>query len=222
MDVYNIEHQTNSTFAQTFVLDAWCDLYDFSIGHWHSHLRRQLASAVVHYEWSTENGMIEFDESNAVGWISFTNNPDIGEAIMIGATVVEFGASDGVVIGATLAVTLANLLAYLEASVDEDLSRCTYDISAGNTLNIIYGTTGGLGNSFPIEATVAGSTKSGEFLAGGGGVLTMTAPVEDVETFDGDFYYDVRWQAIETGRTFYIAVVGGVITFIRGVTRDTE
>jgi hypothetical protein len=222
MDTLNISHQTNGTFVETFTLDAWCDLYDFSAGHWHSMLRKEIASAIAHYEWSTENGRITYSETYAHGEILFTSNPEVGDTITIGATIVYFGATDGVMIGTDLDATMASLLEFLQASDDPELLACTYAIAfgfEGAELTVTYGTTGSLGNSFPIDSTVAGSTLSGETLTGGGGVLVMRAPVEDIESFDGVYYYDVRWQG-DDGTM--VPVVGGTITFSAGVTRDTQ
>jgi len=221
MDILDITHRTNGTFVQTFVLDAWADLYDFSLGHWHAMLRKQVESAIAHYEWSTENGKIEYDETLAHGEITFVSNPVLGTSVTIGSTVVEFGASDGVPIGVNLAATLTNLLTYLNNSDDADIVRCTYTVIAGTILKLTYFTAGSLGNAFPIDTDVAGADTSGDTLTGGGGTLTLRAPVEDIETFFGDYFYDVRFQVPDTNGEVLVPIVGGVITFEKGVTRDT-
>lgn len=220
MDALDITAKTNATFVQTFGLDAWCDLYDFSLGHWHSMLRKTIESHIALYEWSTENGRIEYFETYAHGEITFTINPVPGTSVTIGTTSVEFGSD--VVIGASLNATLTNLLAFLRASTDADILHCTYSVTSGSILNIVFATTGGLGNSFPIDTDVAGATKSDDILSGGGGMLTMTAPVEHIETFAGDYFYDVRFQYTTTDEIVYVPVVGGVMTFELGVTRDTD
>jgi hypothetical protein len=219
MDVLDIDAQTNGTFVQSFNLIEWCDLYDFSTGHWHAMLRKAIDNAIAHYEWSTEGGNIFYADTRAHGEITFTTNPEIGETLMIGATIVEFGATDGVVIGLTRAETVANLLAYLNASTDPDIVKCTYNVISGAILNIEYMTSGTLGNAFPIAVGVSGATKSGDTLSGGGAVLTLTAPVADVGEFTGEYVYDVRWQS-DAG--LLVPVVGGAITFTPGVTRDTS
>jgi hypothetical protein len=222
VDVYDIEHRTNGTFVQSFELSRWCDLYDFNAGHWHAMLRKQTTSAIAHFEWSTENGLLEYSDTYAQGNIAFAINPVLGTNLLIGATVVEFGATDGPAIGLTLAATMANLLAFLEASDDDDIHRCTYSITTGSILNITYNSTGSLGNAFPIATNAASAITSGDFLQGGGGIVTLTAPVEDIETFDGEYFYDVRFQMEITDGILYAPIVGGTITFVPGVTRDTE
>lgn len=218
MDTYDIVHRTNGTFVQQFIMDLWADLYDFTAGHWHAHLRKQVESKVALYEWSTENGNITYEESFANGEITFTINPEIGDTLTLGATVLQFGVSGGLPIGTDLASTLSGVREYLSASDDVDVSRCDYMVLTGNILVIIYKTSGSLGNSFIIDTTVAGNFKSGDKLSGGGGLLTLTAPVDDLSRFVDDYYYDVRFQA-DTG--VMTPIVGGIITFEEGVTRDT-
>lgn len=71
--------------------------------------------------------------SLATGSITFPSNPLSNSTITIAGTVITFGTS--VAIGATLAITLASLLAFLNASVDANLIKHTYSIS-GSVLAI--------------------------------------------------------------------------------------
>jgi hypothetical protein len=71
--------------------------------------------------------------SQAWGAIGFSSNPANSSTITLGGTVVTFGST--VAIGADLATTLATLLAFLKASADANISKCTYDIT-GSTLAI--------------------------------------------------------------------------------------
>ena len=50
-------------------------------------------------------------------------------------------------------------------------------------------------------------------------MLTMEAPVEDIEMFTGDYVYDVRFQG---DNSTFVPIVGGIITFEQGVTRDVQ
>jgi len=221
MDTVDLVHRTNGTFTQQFVMDAWADLYDFTAGHWHSHLRRQIESTVALYEWSTENGNITYEETNAHGEIAFTINPSIGDVLRIGNTQFVFGASDGIMIGTDLSETMYNIVTFLRASSDLDVVRCDYGIVSGGDVEVLvitYRTAGMLGNSFPFDTNVAGNAVSGETLMGGGGLLTMTAPVDDLTRFIGIYFYDVRFQSDAGPMT---PIVGGQITFEEGVTRDT-
>lgn len=220
MDEVNIVQRTNATFVQTFALGTWCDLYDLSSGHWHAMLRKQVASAVAHYEWSTEAGNLTYEETRAYGEITFTLNPEVEDTVMIGATIIQFGMPGGVVIGASLAITLANLLAFLRASDDDDILRCNYDAVTGTVLVIEYKTSGTLGNRFVFDTDVAGASTSGDTLIGGGAIVTLEAPMEDMSSFSGDYVYDLRWQS--DVEKLYVPMVGGTITFETGITRDVQ
>lgn len=71
--------------------------------------------------------------SLAWGSITFAANPANASTITLGGTVVTFGST--VTIGANLAATLANLLVFLRASADANISKCTYSVGP-TSLNI--------------------------------------------------------------------------------------
>ena len=75
------------------------------------------------------------------GSIPFSANPSSSNTITIGGTVITFGTT--VAIGASLAITLASLLAFLQASLNVNLVKNTYAIS-GNSL-VVTGKTVGTG-----------------------------------------------------------------------------
>lgn len=77
--------------------------------------------------------------ARASGSISFSANPSNAATITIGGTAVTFGST--VAIGASLAVTLATLLAYLRASADANLSKATYAVT-GSVLGVVAKTRG--------------------------------------------------------------------------------
>lgn len=62
------------------------------------------------------------------GSITFAANPASNSTITLGGTVITFGTT--VAIGASLAVTLASLLTFLNASADANIKKCTYQVSA--------------------------------------------------------------------------------------------
>lgn len=85
------------------------------------------------------------------------------------ATAVHL-TGDNVLIAANydLAGTLANLLAFLQASADENIAENTYSIVAGtSTLLIEQQATGSAGNGYTIASTVTGVVLSGQTLTGG-------------------------------------------------------
>ena len=117
-------------------------------------------------------------------------------------------------VGITIGATLANLISFLNASTDAQISQCTYGLS-GAEIAIVYKTTSISGNLFAIAASSSGVTVSAPTLFGAGGVLIMTAPIADIEVFQGQYVYDVRF---ELGTTV-VQMFGGTIVFLEGVTR---
>ena len=128
MDTADITHRTNSSFVYAFQLDDWCDLYEFTLGEFRAQMRKDVQSNVVFYEWSTDAGNMTYSETQAHGEVAFTLNPQPGDNVLIGAARVVFSdvpipeEPHVVNIDATLAGTMANLLAYLTASTDPQLS----------------------------------------------------------------------------------------------------
>jgi hypothetical protein len=216
--VADLVQQTNGTFNFPFVLTAWADLYPLGTqGVFHAEMRDAVDDPVALFEWSTAKGNLTYSQSLANGFISFTANPPAGvpgQIIQLGSSLVTFGTD--VPIGDTLPQTLASLLAFLQASIDSQIASCTYSVSASTILNVVFTTAGTLGNAFVLNTAVSGASVSGPTLTGGGGLLTMTANVTDIENFDGVYYYDCRW---ENGSEM-VPLFGGTITFVQGVTRD--
>ena len=220
VDTANLTFPTNGNMVQTFVMDAYASLYNFSVGTFRSQLRDQIADPVTLYEWSAANSNLTFSQSFANGNITYTTNPSATDTVVLGSTTVTWVSSsptgNQVLIGATLALSLANFCAFANASLDSQIVKCTYTASGGTILNIVYKSAGVSGNVFPIASTGSAATASGATLTGGGGVLTLTAPVVALEEFNGVYYYDVRY---ENGSTLAV-LFGGTMTFTQGVTRD--
>ena len=223
VDTANISFPTNGTMVQSFVLTQWADLLDLSSGKFHMQMRVGVGDAVVDYEWSTDNGNIAYSQTKANGFIVFTENPGIGSSITLGTSTVAFVTSapvgNQVMIRDTLAHTLSDLRAFLQASVDPQISQCDYAIGSASTLIVTFNTAGTLGNLFAIDTTVGGSTASGLMLSGAGGMAVISAPVEHIENFSGDYVYDLRWEFDDT---LLVPLLGGIITFVQGVTRDNQ
>ncbi|WP_407146242.1 hypothetical protein [Bradyrhizobium sp. ORS 86] len=115
----------------------------------------------------------------ASGTASFSANPAANDTLTIAGSAVTFVASGAtglqVNIGASLAVTLSNLLAMLQASADAGLVKCTYSLS-GTVLSITAnqmqgtGTNAGTGgNALALAKSSTVITLSGATLAGGTG-----------------------------------------------------
>ncbi|MBN3848625.1 DUF3383 domain-containing protein [Paraburkholderia sp. Ac-20342] len=119
----------------------------------------------------------------AFGSVTYAVNPSAAATVTIGGTVVTFVSAlttgNQILIGATLAATLANAVTFLNQSADVNLSKATYSVNqAGTALQIVYKTPGTGGNAFTLVASVG--TVSGATLSGGSGtdisaLLGMTA-----------------------------------------------
>ncbi len=72
--------------------------------------------------------LIDDKASLAWGSIVFSANPSNGATITLGGTVVTFGTD--VTIGGDLPTTLVHLLAFLSASANANIVKCTYTVSA--------------------------------------------------------------------------------------------
>ncbi len=114
-------------------------------------------------------GLNSWDSGNAkaVNYVQFTKNPTANETITLNGTVVTFVAGvavgNQVQIAGTMNTTVTNLAAFLNASADAQISKCTY--ASGNWLNtqlqnqslatfavleITFDTAGTGGNSFTL------------------------------------------------------------------------
>lgn len=107
----------------------------------------------------------------AVGDIVFGGNPANDTTITLNGTVVTFktGTPSGnqVKVGADLAATLVNLLAFLDSSTDVQLVKFESRSDGVDTLYLNAATPGTGGNALTLAASVA--TPSGGTLTGGSG-----------------------------------------------------
>jgi hypothetical protein len=76
----------------------------------------------------TDTSLTNDKTAKASGSIIFSANPANSSTITLGGTVITFGST--VAIGATLAITMASLLAFLNASANVNIVKCTYTGSA--------------------------------------------------------------------------------------------
>jgi hypothetical protein len=109
----------------------------------------------------------------AAGTITFSANPADASTITIAGTVVTFkttpAASLDVQIGSTLALTLQNLLAVLDASGDANLVLCEYFASA-TVLTVVAVGAGHIGDAYTLVASTSPAshgTVSGATLTAG-------------------------------------------------------
>lgn len=108
----------------------------------------------------------------AFGTFGFSAQPANNDLITVNGTSVTFKTSGAtgsqINIGATLADTLATLVAFLNASADANLASSTYYV-VGSNLYAVYDTAGTGGNSIALAKTGTNITVSGATMAGGSG-----------------------------------------------------
>lgn len=106
----------------------------------------------------------------ASGSITFTGTGTAADTITVGGTSIELVASspsgNQVLIGGTAAATAGNLAAFLNASVDVNISKCTYVLN-NDVITVIYKLVGIAGNSFTLATTSSAVTLSAATLLGG-------------------------------------------------------
>jgi len=221
MDEINLQAVNTATFVFNQSLSAWAPFYPLSEAAFRSYMRKTPEDPVVLYEWSTDNGRITFAATAANAIIAYEQNPAPDDTLTLGSSIVTFVASptggNNVAIAPTLTGTLANLLAFLQASHDSQISRCSYAV-AGFELSIAFNNTTLAGNLFAIAASTANAAVSSPTLLGAGGMITMTAPLGDLEDFVGDYSYDVRLE-LGSSASIVVPLFGGTITLTEGVTR---
>lgn len=147
----------------------------------------------------------------AAGTITFASQPSNNSTITLNGTVVTFVTSGAVGnqvnIGVDLAATLVALKAFLDASTDAQIIKCTYAVSA-TVLTITYATAGTAGNSFTLAAgTVPASngTVSGATLAFGAAPTTgATATAKYSGTFGAGIKINV-FAGVQSG-TYKIVI----------------
>jgi hypothetical protein len=94
--------------------------------------------------------------SAAAGKAVFAGQPTATHVLTVDGTAVTFVAAgpvgNQVMIGSTLAITLANLLAFLNSSVDANISLMTYSVT-GDVLYMVAKATGTAGNTYTLTTS---------------------------------------------------------------------
>jgi hypothetical protein len=109
----------------------------------------------------------------ASGTATFSGQPATNDTLTVGGTVITFGTQ--VSIGTSLAVTLSNLLTFLQGSSDTNLAKFSYSVF-GSALTFTanqFGNAGAQagtgGNSLTLAKSSTAITLSGPTLSGGTG-----------------------------------------------------
>ncbi|MBR8344227.1 DUF3383 domain-containing protein [Burkholderia ambifaria] len=129
----------------------------------------------------------------ANGTVTLTANPAANDTVTINGTAVTFVSANPtgnqVLIGANAAATAANLQAFLAASTDVNLSKCSY-ATVGSVTTVTAIALGNAGNAITLAKSSTAITLSGATLAGGVAASTVsyaTAPTTgtDISTMLG-------------------------------------
>jgi len=108
----------------------------------------------------------------AIGRFSLTGQPAANDTVTINGTVVTFvsGTPVGsqVQIGASVAATLQNLVAFLNTSSDTNIRLMTYSV-VGTALYLVAVVTGTPGNAYTLAKSGTNITVSGATMSGGSG-----------------------------------------------------
>lgn len=141
----------------------------------------------------------------ADGFAKFTALPVDGDTLTIGTTTLTFkdvpvGALD-VQIDQTgsLIITVANLLAVLQASADAQLLLATYALDSTMLIVLItYGVVGVAGNLFALAITSAGNTVSAATLLNGIDPAEFVFTILDQVTNTGQFKMSLPQTQVDT------------------------
>jgi flagellar hook-associated protein 1 FlgK len=123
--------------------------------------------------------------ANATGRISFSDNPDDGESIIINGTEITFSdtpsSATEVQRAGNLSATLLNLRGFLNSSNDANISQAIYSLQDNTTfIDVTAATAGTTGNSFTLAN---GSTPSPISVS----AATLTGGANAMDVFNFDF-----------------------------------
>jgi hypothetical protein len=131
----------------------------------------------------------------ARGWISFNVNPSNGQTIVLDGQTWTFvtgsPSTNETQIAATLALTLADLVDDLNASVVSEIAAATYS-TYGDRLAIDHDTADASGNAYTLASAIPGIKRSAATLVGGGLIRhdyvsgSATLPSASLETEHAD------------------------------------
>lgn len=130
----------------------------------------------------------------ASGTITLAGQPAANDTLTVDGTAITFVASSPVgsqvVIGATSALTFANLLAFLQQSQDTNIDQATYQNLSGQVITVTFKVAGTAGNSFTLAKSSSALAVSGADLSGGSqpssvGYATPPGSGTDISTMLG-------------------------------------
>lgn len=226
MNTVHLVANSNENFVFSRVVSDYAAFFNLDAGSFRAQMRRTVGDSVVPYTWSTAKGNISYSKIAAAGSVSIPTNPTAGSTLTIGTALIAVVASgptgNQIAVAGSVATFLTALLAFLNASSDAQIAKCSYAL-AGTTLLVTYKTPGIAGNTFGLVTTISGASTSGQglsppanTLSGGAVVVEMTAPLSDIEQFSDAYVYDFRFEGND-GLTF-VVLFGGSLTFNQGVT----
>jgi hypothetical protein len=132
--------------------------------------------------------------AQATGTITLTGQPAANDTLTVDGTVITFVASSPVgsqvVIGATSAITLQNLLTFLQQSQDTNIDQANYQVLSGQVITVTFKLVGTAGNAFTLAKSSSALAVSAADLAGGAapssvGYATSPASGTDISALLG-------------------------------------
>jgi hypothetical protein len=107
----------------------------------------------------------------ATGTVTLTGQPAANDTLTLNGTAITFVASspigNQVVIGSSSAATFANLLSFLQSSLDTNIDQATFQNFSGQVITITNKVAGTAGNSYSMTHSSSALALSGADLAGG-------------------------------------------------------
>ena len=144
--------------------------------------------------------------SLATGSVAFSANPVTTSTLVINGTSIEFittfVSGNEVQIGYDITATLADLLEFLNASMDTQLVKMTYALAGAAGPLLITSVLGGVaGNAYTLSlgGTTHATLSAATLLGGGGSGWSQIGEVENLGDF-GDSSAKVTFASIADGR----------------------
>lgn len=108
--------------------------------------------------------------AQATGTVTFSGNPAANDTLTVNGTAITFVASSPVgsqvVIGSAAAITFANLMTFLQASLDSNIDQANYS-STGLVCTVTFKVVGTAGNAFTLAKSSSVIAVSAADLASG-------------------------------------------------------
>jgi hypothetical protein len=171
----NFSAQTNLNGVASIIQAAMAALEANTTVVWNSNFDRfEITSGTT----GATSTLSFLSTSKAIGSLNFGGQPANLDTVTINGTVVTFvnalTTGNQILIGTTLAATIANAVTFLNGSADVNLSLMTYTGTASKVY-IVAKATGTTGNAYTLAKTSVNVTVSGATMSGGSNSTDVSA-----------------------------------------------